>query len=67
MRGDKNPQVFYGIFMRQHLHIRGEKGGIARWYENHMETPPHTWRKVLEDVFALPELGNTSTYVEKSP
>ena len=49
----------------KHLHIRGENVVAVTDEPQILETPPHTWRKYVQDFKEAQNLRNTSTYVEK--
>ena len=51
---------------QKHLHGRGEDASVLDGCEGLPETPPRTWRRLLEDDHLGGHVGNTSTDVEKT-
>ena len=51
---------------KKHLHGRGEDDALYVTANRSGETPPRTWRRLLDGVKDQARLGNTSTDVEKT-
>ena len=60
------PHLLQHADKQKHLHIRGENiQGILR-KSPHVETSPHTWRKLYKALSQTEIRGNISTCVEKT-
>ena len=59
-------RIVQRAFRQKHLHTRGENVIAIPIVCALLETPPHTWRKLVFRVQVHADDGNTSTHVEKT-
>ena len=52
--------------VQKHLHIRGADSNMAGLLVLCVETPPHTWSRLVSNMLKRAAKGNTSTYVEQT-
>ena len=57
---------FSNLFVKDHLHIRGEYHTLQNHQHQKLGSPPHTWRILIEESMIKHPFRITSTYVENT-